>query len=63
MLRQRHPNSKIVGTHCPPIGFETNERAMDEIADDLVRLNDTVGGDAGGTLTSAVPDMDLLGPV
>jgi alkanesulfonate monooxygenase SsuD/methylene tetrahydromethanopterin reductase-like flavin-dependent oxidoreductase (luciferase family) len=26
---------------------ETAERAMDEIADDLVRLNETVGGDAG----------------
>lgn len=37
VLRARHPDLKIAGTHCPPPGFETDTAAMRDITDRLTR--------------------------
>lgn len=31
VLKERHPGVRIVGTHCPPMGFERDEAAMEAI--------------------------------
>ena len=31
VLRERHPTLRIVGTHCPPLGFEKSEEALAEM--------------------------------
>ncbi len=36
ILRQRDPNLKIVGTYCPPVGFETNQTIMSELIQSLI---------------------------
>lgn len=36
VLRSRHPNIKIVGTYCPPIGFDQNESEMAKLVDSLI---------------------------
>ena len=33
VLLERHPNLRISGTHCPPLGFENNPEALAEIID------------------------------
>lgn len=35
VLRQRHPNLKIAGTHCPPMGFEQDEAATAKMIADV----------------------------
>lgn len=35
VLRSRHPNIKIVGTYCPPMGFEQNETEMAKLVASL----------------------------
>ncbi len=37
VLRDRHPDIAIVGTHCPPVGFEANDEAMATIIGELAK--------------------------
>lgn len=46
VLRGRAPHIKIVGTHCPPVGFEENPAAMSAMVD---------------ALTNARPDIVWVG--
>lgn len=36
VLRSRHPNIRIVGTNCPPLGFDQNETEMAKLVASLV---------------------------
>ena len=36
VLRTRHPNIKITGTYCPPVGFEESEPEMAKLVAELV---------------------------
>lgn len=36
VLRSRHPHIKIVGTNCPPLGFDQNETEMAKLVASLV---------------------------
>lgn len=38
-LRRKFPNIKIVGTHCPPLGFENSPKLMVEIVSMLTGAN------------------------
>jgi N-acetylglucosaminyldiphosphoundecaprenol N-acetyl-beta-D-mannosaminyltransferase len=31
VLQQRHPNLKVAGAHCPPVGFEEDDKAIQEM--------------------------------
>ncbi len=37
VLRSRHPNIKIVGTNCPPMGFDQNESEMAKLVASLAK--------------------------
>jgi N-acetylglucosaminyldiphosphoundecaprenol N-acetyl-beta-D-mannosaminyltransferase len=37
VLRSRHPNIRIVGTNCPPMGFDQNENEMAKMVAALVK--------------------------
>jgi N-acetylglucosaminyldiphosphoundecaprenol N-acetyl-beta-D-mannosaminyltransferase len=39
VLRERHPGIRIVGTHCPPMGFEKSDEAMATIIGELVHAD------------------------
>jgi N-acetylglucosaminyldiphosphoundecaprenol N-acetyl-beta-D-mannosaminyltransferase len=36
VLRSRHPNIRIVGTNCPPLGFDQNETEIAKLVENLV---------------------------
>jgi N-acetylglucosaminyldiphosphoundecaprenol N-acetyl-beta-D-mannosaminyltransferase len=37
VLVARHPRLRIAGTHCPPFGFERDERELDKIRSEITR--------------------------
>ncbi len=37
ILQERSPTLRVVGTHCPPMGFETDEAKLDEIIQMIIR--------------------------
>ncbi len=39
VLEEKYEGLRVVGTHCPPFGFEKNEQEMDKITSDLQRTD------------------------
>ncbi len=42
VLTTRHPNLKVAGIHCPPIGFEKNQDAMNAVIAALVEAKPNI---------------------